>query len=142
MKAYMTYGRPGCGKSTWCFNHPNFSPENYINMDDIREEMPDGKPADHWNRASDRLTTILNREPNNIFIDNTHVRRWQWNRFSYPLNKAGYEIWLVYFDVDTDKCLEQNQKRSRVVPAKVIRKWQVLPLESLNYFRHQTIIVR
>lgn len=139
-KAYMTYGRPGAGKSTWCRNHPDFTGDNISNMDTIREKFPHARPHEIWAKGVEEITQLAAKH-NTVFVDNTHVRKHFWDMFSKPLRDAGFTIILVYFDINVNTCLKQNLERDRIVPAKVIEKWSMHSFHALPYSCDDYIIV-
>lgn len=130
--AYMTYGRPGSGKTFWCTNHKDFRGNNIINMDNLRVLCPNLKPGQRWDLAVNNLKKMIETE-NIVFIDNTHVSKFFWDKFYYPLKQAGFKIILVYFDTPVEICASRNFKRDRTVPKEVIYNWKVSPLDQLNY---------
>lgn len=149
-EAYLTYGPPGCGKTTFVLNHELYDGHNRVNMDEIRKEFAGSrkKPRELWYIAAERLENLCKSGVQNIFIDNTHIMQWQWDIFANVLTRYGYRITLVYFDLPLEVVQKQNASTERsengaVVPPKVVEEFfhKLTPLELLPY-RHDTYIIR
>lgn len=149
-EAYLTYGPPGCGKTTFVLNHELYDGHNRVNMDEIRKEFAGSrkKPRELWDIAAERLEALCKSGVQSIFIDNTHTIKWQWDIFADVLIRYGYRITLVYFDLPLEAVQKQNASTERlkngaVVPPKAVEEFfrRLVPLELLPY-RYNTYIIR
>jgi predicted kinase len=117
MKAYVTVGIPGSGKSTWAQNHPELVE---INLDKCRA-MASGDAADQSStaKAVEIHTNLLDNaiaESRDIVISDTNLNKVFRDKLIDKLNSSGYDVELVVFDVPFDVCMERNKNRDRVVP--------------------------
>lgn len=142
MKAYITTGIPGSGKSTKAMemigNNPNLV---RVNRDEFRiQVLQDRGRKINWTNAMDKSVDgeaskrhenairLAAREGKDLIVDNCHLSEGSRKRIIFMLRDLGYEnIEIIStWDVPLDVCLERNAKREGIglgpVSTSVIRK--------------------
>lgn len=131
MKAILTIGIPGSGKSTWA---KEFCKENYykeINRDDIRMDLFNLEFYNEYkmNRVNESLVTDranylidLAKENNqNIVISDTNLNPKYQNILVKKLKDLGYEVEFKLFDIEYFEAVKRCEKRTdKPIPRKVI----------------------
>jgi len=117
----MLSGLPGSGKDTWLQQHrPDLA---IISLDDIRGEL-DVEPTDNQGEvaqlARERCREYLRDQTPFAFNATNLLRqtRQRWIDLFHDYN-AGIE--LIYLEPPLTRILDQNRRRTRIVPERVIR---------------------
>lgn len=120
MKAYVTIGVPGSGKSTWAAKQPALE----INLDECREQVC-GNAADQSATPAavalrDKLIREAAENEQDIVLSDTNLNhQFRLLMVGYLL-RLGYDVCYVVFDVSARQAKAWNQLRDRVVPEHVI----------------------
>lgn len=118
MRAIVTVGLPGCGKSTYARGLADRFVE--LNLDLCRG-LVCGDPANqnatsraifHRNRQLERLA----REGRDVILSDTHVKARDRRRMIKQLRQLGYEVHVVFFNVGDATCRVRNAERVQPVP--------------------------
>jgi predicted kinase len=140
MKAILTIGVSGSGKSTWVKN--NLSPEEFINInrDNIRamflQEIKVIKCLedfswDLWNfteyekyvsQIVDQSILLAKEYDVNIVISDTNLNRKYRGDLIVKLQDLGFDVEYAVFDVDYDTCVARDLLRKNPVGSRVIAK--------------------
>jgi predicted kinase len=127
MKAIVTVGLPGCGKSTFAaqkIDAQAASPFAELNLDALRERVSgDATNQSATGAAIDLRNRLLNTyalKGRSVIISDTHARKRHRNRLLRILRKLGYKIEIVFFDVGPGTCKRRNAGRERRVPDEAI----------------------
>lgn len=122
MKAIMTLGVAGCGKSTLA----DKLKDNYleINLDECRD-LINGDAGDNSNPAQvaayrDNLIELAAMNGNDIIISDTNLNKHFRDLLLDKLKHLGFDVTLLHLDTPFHKCLEFNAQRSRQVPEDVM----------------------
>jgi predicted kinase len=120
MKAYLTIGIPGCGKSTYA----NTLAATEINLDNCREAV-NGDQGDQRNIAEviayrDELILKAAEQQQDIVISDTNIQPQFRTELVSDLRYLGYEVIYVVFNTSVETALQQNLMREKVVPEHVI----------------------
>lgn len=130
IRAYITVGIPGSGKSTIAkriIQEDEFNTIVELNLDDIREELSgdasdQSVTLDAVKLRNERLHHILDNL-GDVFISDTNCHADHlWDLMSI-IRRKGIEyhhILLIDMDVPVDECLRRNDIRERKVPSDVI----------------------
>jgi predicted kinase len=121
MRAILTVGLPGCGKSTWAAGLPGVVE---LNLDALREAVA-GDAADQEATPKavglrHHLIRLHAAAGDDLVFSDTHVRRRHRRRLIRELHHLGYTVELVFFDVGLATCLRRNLARARQVPEHAI----------------------
>jgi predicted kinase len=120
----LAIGLPGSGKSSW-FKRHNIRP---LSSDLLRELLFDNVEEQRFqdlifsNLRSMLKARLIARRPTN-YVDATNLTphdRQSWIKLAKDYR---YDVQAVYFDVPVEVCLERNQRRERVVPEDVMRRF-------------------
>jgi predicted kinase len=120
----LAIGLPGSGKSSW-FKRHNIHP---LSSDLLRELLFDNADEQRFqdlifsNLRSMLKARLIARRPMN-YVDATNLTphdRHSWIKLAKDYR---YDVQAVYFDVPVEVCLERNQRRERVVPEDVMRRF-------------------
>ena len=145
MKAIVTVGLPGSGKSTFA---AGLAPEVVERNMDAMRELVSGDPTNQaatakaiWHR--NRLLERLAREGRDVILSDTHAKRRDRTKTIKQLRLLGYTVQLVFFDVGEAECLARNARRDRPVPeeaivkmARLLRGTPPLPAEADEWAAH------
>lgn len=140
MKAIITIGISGSGKSTWASKQSGYV---IVNRDDVRAELmeDDGKEFSwsgwSWKREDD-VTKICNTKiaeiasaGDDIIISDTNLNRGRRNSLAARLKELGYEVHYKFFHgiyadphMFVDQCVKNDMKRRNPVGFETIhRQW-------------------
>jgi predicted kinase len=120
----LAIGLPGSGKSSW-FKRHSIRP---LSSDLLRELLFDNADEQRFqdlifsNLRSMLKARLIARRPTN-YVDATNLTphdRQSWIKLAKDYR---YDVQAVYFDVPVEVCLERNQRRQRVVPEDVMRRF-------------------
>jgi predicted kinase len=120
----LAIGLPGSGKSSW-FKRHNIRP---LSSDLLRELLFDDASEQRYqdlifsNLRSMLKARLIARRPMN-YVDATNLTAHDRHSWIKLAKDYGYEVQAVFFDVPVEVCLERNQKRHRVVPDDVMRRF-------------------
>lgn len=122
MKAIMTIGVAGCGKSTFADKLKDRFLE--INLDECRD-LVNGDASDNSNPAEvagyrDNLIELAAMNGSDIIISDTNINKHFRELLLDKLKELGFDVTLVHINTPLDKCLEFNSQRSRQVPEDVM----------------------
>lgn len=120
----LAIGLPGSGKSSW-FKRHNITP---LSSDMLRSLLFDDPTEQRFqdlifsNLRSMLKARLIAHRPMN-YVDTTNLTPHDRHSWIKLAKDFGYETQAVFFDVPLDVCLERNQKRDRVVPEDVMRRF-------------------
>lgn len=121
MRAILTVGLPGCGKSTYA---AGLSGVVEINLDNLRELICGDATDQSVTRKAvgmrHRLMNAYARDQRDVIFSDTHARRRNRLRLIRALKRLGYRVELVFFNVGEATCLQRNAGRARKVPEEAI----------------------
>jgi len=123
MKAYITRGLPGSGKTTWakqfCAQHPNTI---RINNDEIRNHIYGEQGSREWSsqveaevarRRTKALMAAAARQLD-VVIDNTHISENSFKNIKEECKRLGYKVEIVDFlHVPVDECIRRDAQRPK-----------------------------
>lgn len=126
MKLIIGVGVPGCGKTTYLKPLAANLHLDYINPDEIREQLT-GSMEDHsqepevWALVHQKVTEGI--KDKGAVLDATYTRRRD-RRIVIDLARqyGAQEIIAYWFNLPLDSCMERNRLRSRRVPNAAIEK--------------------
>lgn len=119
-------GIPGSGKSTYA-KRPYFKDYNVFSSDALRKqwygsEDIQGNPKEIFEELNRLVKKSLDDGQNCIF-DATNINKEQRKGFISNLNIANNHVMeCAFIDTSLEQCLDNNLKRSRIVPESVIIK--------------------
>lgn len=120
----LAIGLPGSGKSSW-FKRHNITP---LSSDMLRALLFDDPTEQRFqdlifsNLRSMLKARLVAHRPLN-YVDTTNLTPHDRHSWIKLAKDFGFEAQAVFFDVPLDVCLERNQKRDRVVPEEIMRRF-------------------
>jgi predicted kinase len=120
----LAIGLPGSGKSSW-FKRHNITP---LSSDMLRALLFDDPTEQRFqdlifsNLRSMLKARLIAHRPVN-YVDTTNLTAHDRHSWIKLAKDFGYETQAVFFDVPLEVCLERNQKRDRIVPEEVMRRF-------------------
>ena len=120
MKAVITFGLPGSGKTTHI--QKEYSGQYVISADDIKPTLQgwDESNPSLVHQESVKLARELVidavKEKNDFVFDSGSINTKYSRNLFRLISEAGYHIHLIVFDIPLGVCLERNSKRSFRVP--------------------------
>jgi predicted kinase len=133
MKAKITVGLPGSGKSTWAREYVEHNPNTVIvNNDSIRAEYMEREKIDKWTPTVENyvrcqrelMIQTAHFKGHDVIVDNTHMNPKTRKQIVDFCESIGYETELVDFQhVSVEECVQRDAQRSgkAQVGEKVIR---------------------
>lgn len=124
MRAYVTCGSPGSGKSTFANELAESEKAFVISGDDIRAALyGDANIQGNWVEIHDRIEELVSEACGmDVVLDGTHYRASYRKEAIALLRSYGYDhITLIVVNPPLETCLKRNASRSRKVPEHVIR---------------------
>jgi predicted kinase len=123
MKAYITKGLPGCGKSTWAREMQSVDPTIVIiNNDTIRNSHMQLLGITQWSKKVEKFVNeqrtahviMYSETGTDIILDNTHMNPYALDEIVKLCKKCGYEVIIKDFthDVSIETCIERDSKRT------------------------------
>jgi len=128
-RIYFLIAPPAAGKTTFYrkYLQLQIGPHHYISTDRIRKDLTGSEEFNEelepkvWKRFKERfLWAILHQEK--IVLDSTFTDPSRRKKYQKWAKEAGYFVFYVIFYQDFDTLIENNLKRDRYVPIKVIQK--------------------
>jgi predicted kinase len=126
MKVIVGVGVPGCGKTTYLKPLAEELKLEYINPDDIRQEIT-GDATNHseevqvWDTVHSRLAESLKN--NGAVVDATYTKIKDRRQLLEICQQNGTtEIVAYWFNAPLETCIKRNSQRERAVPEKAIKK--------------------
>lgn len=120
MKAIVTVGLPGCGKSTYAAKRVAAEGLVEVNLDDLRARVAGDAKDQNATVAAlylrDEVLETYAREGRDLIVSDTQSHREHRARIIAQLRQLGYRVELVVFDVGAATCKARNLGRERVVP--------------------------
>ena len=118
MKAIVTVGLPGCGKSTYAEGLDGKYVE--INLDKCRE-IVNGDAADQSNIQQviayrDSMIEQAAKLHADIIVSDTNLHPEFRKGLISDLKKLGYKVTLTHFTTSLETCMKRNKNRDRQVP--------------------------
>lgn len=125
-KALMTMGLPGAGKSYVLANNYNLDGFTVIDPDAIKKEKADYSDKNpsvyhEWSKQEAKFRigkAIHNNE--NLVIDGTGTNVEKMALQITELQKAGYQVEILYVKVKLETSIRRNAERARNVPEQII----------------------
>jgi predicted kinase len=120
----LAIGLPGSGKSSW-FKRHNITP---LSSDMLRALLFDDPTEQRFqdlifsNLRSMLKARLIAQRPMN-YVDTTNLTPHDRHSWIKLAKDFGFETQAVFFDVPLEVCLERNQKRDRVVPEDIMRRF-------------------
>jgi predicted kinase len=120
----LAIGLPGSGKSSW-FKRHSITP---LSSDTLRALLFDDPTEQRFqdlifsNLRSMLKARLIAHRPLN-YVDTTNLTPHDRHSWIKLAKDFGFEIQAVFFDVPLEVCLERNQKRERVVPEEIMRRF-------------------
>jgi predicted kinase len=126
MKVIVGVGVPGCGKTTYLKPLAKDLGLEYINPDDIRQELT-GNAADHskevqvWDTVHARLIEALKNK--GAVVDATYTKvKDRLKLIEVCRQNSAKKIIAYWVNLPVETCMERNAMRERIVPKDVIIK--------------------
>ena len=120
----LAIGLPGSGKSSW-FKRHNITP---LSSDMLRALLFDDPTEQRFqdlifsNLRSMLKARLVAQRPLN-YVDTTNLTPHDRHSWIKLAKDFGFEVQAVFFDVPLEVCLERNQKRDRMVPEEIMRRF-------------------
>jgi predicted kinase len=120
----LAIGLPGSGKSSW-FKRHNITP---LSSDMLRALLFDDPTEQRFqdlifsNLRSMLKARLIAHRPMN-YVDTTNLTAHDRHSWIKLAKDFGFEVQAVFFEVPLEVCLERNQKRERVVPEEIMRRF-------------------
>ncbi len=120
----LAIGLPGSGKSSW-FKRHNITP---LSSDMLRALLFDDPTEQRFqdlifsNLRSMLKARLIAHRPMN-YVDTTNLTPHDRHSWIKLAKDFGFEVQAVFFEVPLEVCLERNQKRERVVPEEIMRRF-------------------
>ena len=120
----LAIGLPGSGKSSW-FKRHDITP---LSSDMLRALLFDDPTEQRFqdlifsNLRSMLKARLIAHRPMN-YVDTTNLTPHDRHSWIKLAKDFGYETQAVFFEVPLEVCLERNQKRERVVPEEIMRRF-------------------
>ncbi|HEY1465053.1 MAG TPA: AAA family ATPase [Terriglobales bacterium] len=120
----LAIGLPGSGKSSW-FKRHNITP---LSSDMLRALLFDDPTEQRFqdlifsNLRSMLKARLIAQRPTN-YVDTTNLTPHDRHSWIKLAKDFGFDAQAVFFDVPLEVCLERNQKRDRVVPEEIMRRF-------------------
>jgi predicted kinase len=120
----LAIGLPGSGKSSW-FKRHNITP---LSSDMLRALLFDDPTEQRFqdlifsNLRSMLKARLIAHRPLN-YVDTTNLTPHDRHSWIKLAKDFGFEVQAVFFEVPLEVCLERNQKRERVVPEEIMRRF-------------------
>ncbi len=130
--AHVMIGAPGSGKSFMALKLSEIFDSIVVSTDEIRESLYGSEAIQgDWQEIENemkRRVRCAKATGNNVIIDATHARAKYRKNIAKFLRECGFvHIVPVLVHPPLDTCLEQNRKRERRVPQRVvIQMWQTI----------------
>ncbi|MGE5708448.1 MAG: AAA family ATPase [Bacteroidota bacterium] len=126
MRAFITVGLPGSGKSTFAGYLRKAEKAEELNLDFFRFLLS-GDPHNQEVsfpalKARDRRLRALAREGRDVILSDTHAQGRTRRQTIRMLHELGYFVSILFFNVGETTCLERNARRERPVPEEVIHR--------------------
>lgn len=128
MKAVLTMGLPGAGKSTVLETKYNLNNFTVVDPDEIKKSHPEYDVKElsvchEWSKqeAELRIAKVI-RDQENVIIDGTGTNVEKMYSRITTLQAAGYEVELLFVKVSLKTAIQRNSERDRVVDEEIIRE--------------------
>lgn len=145
MIAFITVGISASGKTTWAEKVVASYPGNWVNInrDDIRFGIIGVRDWTKWSFTKEnekKVTNIQSQMMNNalvsgrnIIISDTNINDKVRNKLVTHLYDMGYEVHLVWFDIELREAILRDSKRTNPVKPRIINE---------QYLRYQDLCQR
>lgn len=131
MKAFLTVGLPGCGKSTFAKKYKGKLID--INLDQCRD-MVNGSEEDQSNIMEvlayrNSLIEQAALHGADIIISDTNLNPEFRKQLIDQLKKLGFEVTIVHFKTSLEICKSRNLGRDRQVPDEIMEQMEDLRVQ-------------
>lgn len=145
MIAFITVGISASGKTTWAEKVVASYPGNWVNInrDDIRFGIIGVRDSTKWSFTKENEKKVTNIQSQmmdnalvsgrNIIISDTNINDKVRNKLVTHLYDMGYEVHLVWFDIDLREAILRDSKRTNPVKPRIINE---------QYLRYQYLCQR
>ncbi len=145
MIAFVTVGISASGKTTWAEKVVASYPGNWVNInrDDIRFSIIGVRDWSKWSfskenerQVTDIQESMINNAQltrRNMIISDTNINDNTRSKLCVKLFDLGYEVHLVWFDIDLREAILRDSKRTNPVKPRVINE---------QYIRYQELCER
>lgn len=120
----ITVGLPGAGKSTLA---ARLGFDVKISLDDLRERLWGDASIQDGPGGVELLVEFQKKaliqaisEGKSIIVHNTSIKKTHRKELADIAKKAGYKVWIYYFDIPPEVCKKRNAQRRKPVPCEVI----------------------